>query len=49
MIEPQDYLHVGLVKACTDSYPPAILFTVHPLNLLPLLLSLTPLLLQADN
>ncbi len=42
MTQPEDYLlfHVGLVKACMDSYPPAILFTVHPLNLLPLLLSL---------
>lgn len=43
MIQPEDYLlfHVGLVKACMDSYPPAILFTVHPLNLLPLLLWLS--------
>ena len=49
MIQPQDYLHVGLVKACMDSYPPAILSAVHPLNLLPLLLSLRSCCRQTIN
>lgn len=42
-IQPEGYVlfHIGLVKACMDSYPPAILFTIHSLNLLPLLLSLS--------
>lgn len=32
---------LDLSKLAWTSYPPAILFTVHPLNLLPLLLSLS--------
>lgn len=43
MIQPEDDLlfHIGLVKACMDRYPRAILLTVNPPNLLPLLLSLS--------